>query len=324
MCSAWKGREFSSDEDGDGPANLDTHRCVLCWRHGECNIPNYKDCISLQHRMGCHACDSKNCWRTNRACEFHDKDREDHKDGNLGNDVPHMHQMDIEIYKNSEMVSTGRMLDPLWWNEHSIILRIQRMDYIMGSASGAGCNCLIDSLRQSLELVCNVSKVRESLEEIHRGKFSHIDHMDFLQLDWHWRDILQLLSQHNLCKKRLDVNDYRVICVDLNLPGHGDVYGSPQASRILHICRQNLNHFVPLLRWNLSESPPASRSSHTLSSKSTKSEESMCCASLVRTFNSCFFFFSKLLWNEGLDSHFWCILHTKRAIMKCLCFSQII
>ena len=72
--------------------------------------------------------------------------------------------------------------------------------------------------------------------------------MDYLQLNSHSRDILELLEQHNLNERSFNVNDYRVVCVDMNLPGHGDVVGSSDARQTLCICRQNMNHFVPLLR----------------------------------------------------------------------------
>ena len=245
-------------------------RCEQCWPH-EDNAPNSLACENLQRRLGCHACDIVGCWRTNRACTFYNRGRENHRDGGLGDNVAHMSQTRIEILKDDETLETGRILAPMWWINHRIVIRIEGVDYFMGAASGDGCNCLIDTLRQCLDLVCNVSYVREVLEHRHRGKNSQIGHMAYLQLDWHWRDVLQLLAQHNLCDRSFDVNDCRVVCVDMNMPGHGDVFGRVAARRILYICRQNLNHFVPLFRLRGSGGPMACRHSKSQPSHSPSS-----------------------------------------------------
>jgi len=165
--------------------------------------------------------------------------------------------MQIEILKDGEALETDRILKPMWWIGHRIVIRIEGLDYFVGAASGDGCNCLIDSLRQCLNLICNVSYIRQVLEDRHRGQDSQIEQSDYLQLDLHWRDILELLAQHNLCERNFDVNDCRIVCVDMILCGHGDVVGSDEAHHILYICRQNMNHFVPLFRLRGSAEPMA-------------------------------------------------------------------
>ena len=245
-------------------------RCELCWPL-EHNAPNSTQCQDLQRREGCHACGTVGCWRTSRGCPFFNRHREVHPDAGLGDNVPHMVQTRIQILKDDVAVPTGRPLVAMWWLNHRITVRIESVDYYMGRASGSGCNCLIDTLRQCLNLVCNVSYVRQLLEERHRGQNTHIEHMDFLQLDWHWRDVLQLLSQHNLCDRIFDVNDFRVICVDMNLPGHGDVFGRVEARHNLYICRQNLNHFVPLFRLHSSAAPMSSNGTKPVPAYSSSS-----------------------------------------------------
>ena len=99
--------------------------------------------------------------------------------------------------------------------------------------------------------------------------------MDYLQLNSHSRDILELLEQHNLNERSFNVNDYRVVCVDMNLPGHGDVVGSSDARQTLCICRQNMNHFVPLLRFSSSHASlsAAHVASNVAAASSTNSAE---------------------------------------------------
>ena len=235
-------------------------RCELCFPFAD-NAPDSVECVLLQRQRGCHACDKAACWRTNLACSYYNRHRERHSDGGLGDNVPHMSQTRIEILKDGTVLQTGRILAPEWWINHSIVIRIEGVDYFMGVASGNGCNCLIDTLRQCLNLICNVAYVRQVLEERHRGRNSQIQYMEYLQLDWHWRDVLELLAQHNLVDRSFDVNDFRVVCVDMNMPGHGDVFGRAEARHTLYIGRQNLNHFVPLFRWHGSTGPMPCRGS---------------------------------------------------------------
>ena len=124
------------------------------------------------------------------------------------------------------------------------MLRIDNRNFTMGTACGEGFNCLIDTLRQSLGVVCNVLHIRSELERRHAGKASHILPGSFLELGAHWRDIVELLGLEISEADRI-----RIVCVDVNLPGHGDVYpqGNNDNKFTLYIARQNLNHFVPLI-----------------------------------------------------------------------------
>lgn len=114
-------------------------------------------------------------------------------DAGLGDNVPHMRQTRIEILKDGVSLETGMQLGALWWNGHSIVVRIEGREYSMGAASGDGCNCLIDTFRQCMHLICNVSLIRGLLERQHAGTNTHILPGDYLQLDCHWR-ILTLTS----------------------------------------------------------------------------------------------------------------------------------
>ena len=152
-----------------GPAsvltsNLIQPACDLC-RPFEENVPDSIGCENLQRQVGCHACQALGCWRTKPSCPFYGRDREGHRDASFGDNVPHMHQTRIEILKDGVALQPGRRLSQSWWIGHNIVLRIEGLHYCMGAASGDGFNCLIDTLRQSLGLVCNVSYVRRILEQ---------------------------------------------------------------------------------------------------------------------------------------------------------------
>ena len=61
---------------------------------------------------------------------------------------------------------------------------IDSQSYQLGSASGDGYNCLIDTLRQKLPgVICSVSGVRAALEERHRNLPTHIVPRAYLPLD---------------------------------------------------------------------------------------------------------------------------------------------
>ena len=147
-------------------------------------------------------------------------------------------------------------MPPLWFVGHSVLVRIDDKEFTMGEASGCGFNCLIFTLMQSLGVICSVSYIRSELERRHSGKASQIQPGTYLELKEHWRDIVDLLGLHNIVGKKFCADDFRILCIDVNLPGHGDVLppGNDAARTSVHIGRQNLNHFVPLIRlWGAGE-----------------------------------------------------------------------
>ena len=126
--------------------------------------------------------------------------------------------------------------------------------YHLGTASGAGNNCLIDTLRQKLPgIICNVSNVRQELENRHRGKATQISPGAYLSLDY-WEDIVDLLKYNNAVTQAVReswARRFRVVCVDLTWVGNGEVFPRGASSRertSLVIARVNQNHFVPLIR----------------------------------------------------------------------------
>ena len=125
--------------------------------------------------------------------------------------------------------------------------------FVLGKASGEGCNCLIDTLRQLLPTpMCNVSFVRAELERRHARSPTAIVRGDFLDLATYWTDIIDIIGQYNEQGRVHNLSSrFRVCCVDMCWIGHGEALPqdvSADARQTLHLARVNQNHFVPLRR----------------------------------------------------------------------------
>ena len=173
-----------------------------------------------------------------RECPHYEAPRLDHPDAAPGDTVPHMHQ--LAAHREGRLwVIDGRRNVP-------------------GHASGAANNCLIDALRQKLNLVgVNVAWVREEL----RRRFpapdeAHVSATNFLTLDLHWAAVVDLLLRaagrggSEGGGGALDHRALKIVCVDLRAGDdaelrHGDVVGDGRL--VLHIGRIGESHFVQLL-----------------------------------------------------------------------------
>ena len=82
-------------------------------------------------------------------------------------------------------------------------------------------------------------------------------------------DILKLIVSNTDNCSQFNVNEFQVICVDVQMPGHGDVQGNKYGSRKLCISRQNTNHFAPLIRDN--SRGHTSGSNHSIQGEATSS-----------------------------------------------------
>ena len=203
------------------------------------------ECVLHQRTTGCHACDRMGCWRTNTACPFFRyASREDHADASFGDNVPHLRQTDM-VCVAAGAVKSGLQQTPNWWEQcRPVFFVTDGSAFALGMASGEGCNCLIDTLRQALGIICNVEYVRAELHKI----FPQLRLGEYLELQLHWKTVITLLGQADLVTGGVPLNpaDFRIVCFDMTDIGHGDVEGD--GCRVLHIARQNRNHFVPLIR----------------------------------------------------------------------------
>ena len=126
-----------------------------------------EECVQFQRANGCHACDERGCWQGNPACEFYGRSRASHPDAEIGDSVPHMCETRITCTADGfEM--TGRLCVN-WWQQYQCVRFTvnESEQFFMGRASGEECNCLIDTLRQQLNLECDVKAVRAYVQERH-------------------------------------------------------------------------------------------------------------------------------------------------------------
>ena len=116
----------------------------------------------------------------------------------------------------------------------------------IGRASGAGCNCLIDTLMQKLLLVANVPAVRKRLrEQFPRGEY-RVMAGNYLDFRVHWEAIIRALGESAQgLTEPINTGTFSIVCVDLTMLGQGDRVGNGPV--FLHIARTGMNHFVPLI-----------------------------------------------------------------------------
>ena len=177
-----------------------------------------------------------------------------------------MSQTNIRIFADGVLQSTGEQR-PYWYEGRAVEMFIDDARFGLGRASGDGCNCLIDTLRQKLPaVICHVRLVRRLLEDRHQYRETSITPGDYLDLVDCWEDIVNFLGKCNEYRPvtREWAVDFRIVCVDLTLIGHGNVLprGVPQGQRTtLHIARVNQNHFIPLLKLHAPATARASESS---------------------------------------------------------------
>ena len=136
------------------------------------------------------------------------------------------------------------------------VLRVNGEDYIVGSASGADNNCLIDTLRQKLgNFPVSLAAVRDDLaaqfpDGEHRVNRS--DAGNYLDLRPHWAAVVRSLGLRS--GRRFNPDSLTVVCVDLDThEGNGDAVGSGRMR--LFIALERGNHFVPLLRYHGAAGP---------------------------------------------------------------------
>ena len=117
----------------------------------------------------------------------------------------------------------------------------------LGRASGAGCNCLIDTIRQQLDITADASVVRRGLRELFPSGPNAVGPATYLDLRAHWEAIVRLLGAAARPRPLpLDPQTMRFVCADIVYLGHGDVVGTGAA--VFHLARTGANHFVPPIR----------------------------------------------------------------------------
>ena len=138
--------------------------------------------------------------------------------------------------------------------------------YFVAGASGVGSNCLIHTLRQCLGVIVNVDAVRADLMREFTTPCSPTCHPsgarctractkvyeeNYLNTD-HWEAVVRLLGRHCATGRlRLDASHFCVRVLELTWQDNGVVLGNPLAPRRLTVARENGNHFLPVLRFQV-------------------------------------------------------------------------
>ena len=126
---------------------------------------------------------------------------------------------------------------------HYVILANKR--YSQGFASSISNNCLIDTLREKLNLIADVSFVRRDMMAMFPGGPTQVTDANFLTLAHHWGAVIDLLFKYDVSGgPKFTQEQFKLICVDIEYAGHGEVVGAGHTA--LYIARVHANHFIPL------------------------------------------------------------------------------
>jgi len=135
---------------------------------------------------------------------------------------------------------------------HRVVF-VEGYAFQIGRASGEGCNCLIDTVKQLLEVDVPSELVRTDLQREFREGDNKVTRSNFLDFEVHLSAIVRSLDKHARAKdrsrQRLDPNSMQFTCIDLVYIGQGASVGNP-SDQHFYIARENANHFVPMSnRW---------------------------------------------------------------------------
>jgi hypothetical protein len=224
--------------------------------HARCTPRNHV-CEVLPPGMGCTSCD-KACHRSNAdpRCEFYQRPRDrlawsasaqqllDTQAG-TGGSVPHFSQIPWKFLNRarSEVLIDGVLYQRGYGNPGD-------------EALGERNNCLIDSLRQCLNIECNRLAVRRDLQAEFgnanvRDPRRNVTRDSYLDVELHWGAIVRSLFRHNTSgnPRECDLDDYCVVALYGNNPDNGGfVGGRLDAPNRLVVVNWGDVHFDPCLR----------------------------------------------------------------------------
>ena len=145
--------------------------------------------------LRCSRCDQVG--HTTSDLFFYSRDREAHADAQIGDNVPRMSQVQITISANSVVMEESQR-EVGWWENQRIEIAVGGSNFVLGRASGEGCNCLIYSFQQILPTsMFNVAFVRAELERRHAGRPTAIVRRGSLYFERYWGDIIDINGLRN-------------------------------------------------------------------------------------------------------------------------------
>ena len=141
-------------------------------------------------------------------------------------------------------------------DKRRIFVEFSGRQFVKGSASGAGCNCLIQTLLACLNddnvrCVANVPWIRQELRRLFPVGENIVTERNYLDLRNHWRSIIDLIgvsARHQGCdeQNQIHARNFRVTGVleeaarVVEADGDGPIH--------LFTLNEGNYHFVPLLR----------------------------------------------------------------------------
>ena len=218
--------------------------------HAKCTRLNHV-CTYTQSDVRCTNCD-KRCHTTNTdpRCPFFDRMR-----GHVTWTANAQQLLDTQAGTHGD---SSHQLPWAFANYARTELEIDGANYSKGygfpgdSSVGEFNNCLIDSLRQCLgDFHCDRRQVRSDL----RTEFGNyvgsdaVTHTSYLDVELHWKAILRSLFRNNTDGRSVtvDLDDYCVVALDGDRPGHGVVLGNMHAMHRLVVINWGNVHFDPCL-----------------------------------------------------------------------------
>ena len=143
-------------------------------------------------------------------------------------------------------------------HSEKVLVEFSGQTFVKGFASGAGCNCLIDTLITCLNvnigLHCVAKKewIRQELRKQYRSGENEVTADNYLDLRNHWRSIIDLIgisARANQCDPRRDIMaaNFRITSVSQQhrVVAEEDGDGFYQ----LFTLNEGNLHFVPLLKY---------------------------------------------------------------------------
>ena len=140
--------------------------------------------------------------------------------------MPHMAQVDWSL-EGEHVIISGRR-------------------YVQGFASSISSNCLIDTLREKLNIIANVALIRRYLMAMLPAGHSQVAAPIFLTPSYHWRAVIDSLFRYDMSgKPKLTHSHIQIVCVDVSYAGNGEAVGTGHMT--LHLAKIGTNHFTPLI-----------------------------------------------------------------------------
>ena len=141
-------------------------------------------------------------------------------------------------------------------HKQRVLVDFSGRSFVKGSASGAGCNCLIRTLLaclndNNLRCVANIPWIRQELQKLFPAGENIVMEGNYLDLRNHWRSIIDLIgvsARYEGCDERNQIHarNFRVTSVleeaarVVEEDGDGPIH--------LFTLNEGNYHFVPLIR----------------------------------------------------------------------------